>query len=161
MYNITMILAMDNDNLVGSSNGKYGLAWHYPEDLKYYQINTINKINVMGRTTFEHIGIALPNRKTYVLTKSHTNKFSGATTINDVNDVLKLAQNEQVMICGGVSVYRAFNQYASKILLTKINNKHSGDVYYQDLDLRKFKLISSQLGEDDRLTFEVWEKDEN
>lgn len=161
MYNITMILAMDKNKLVGSKKGKYGLAWHYPEDLKFYKTNTINKINVMGRTTFEHIGMALPNRTTYVLTRNKQAHFNGAMVINDVEQVLELSKTGEVMICGGVSVYQTFNQYASKIILTKIDADHDGDVYFKNLDLNSFKLKSSEKGEDSRLKFEVWEKNEN
>ncbi len=152
---------MDKSNLVGSSTGKYGLAWHYPEDLKFYKENTINKINVMGRTTFEHIGAGLPNRRTYVLTSNKEANFNGAFTITNIDQILELAKTEEVMICGGVSVYQTFNQYASKIIRTTIDSEHDGDVYFNNLDLKNFKLIQKKMGLDPRLQFEIWEKDED
>ncbi len=159
MYNITMILAKDINNLVGDSNGKFGLAWHYPEDLQFYKQNTINKINVMGRKTYDLIGRPLPNRTTYVLTRDENYRVANVKTINNIEQVLELSHDNEVMICGGVSIYQSFNQYANKIILTEINQSHHGDVYYDNLDLNNFEKTSEK--QEGILTFTTWERNED
>ncbi len=159
MYNITMILAMDKNNLVGKTNGRFGLAWHYPEDLKFYKENTVNKINIMGRNTYEVIGQALPNRETYILTRNSNFQTSDAKIITCTDEVLAMSQTNEIMICGGVSVYQCFNKFANKIILSKINNEHDGDIYYNDLDLSAFKMTNVQTN--GSIEFQTWERDEN
>ncbi len=155
---LKMILAMDKDNLVGKTSSKNGLAWHYPEDLQYYKEQTLGKINIMGRKTFAAIGRPLPNRTTIVLTRDENYSADGIETINSLEAVLDLAQNQEVIICGGVSVYRQFNQYADEIYITSIDESHTGDIYYHDLNLDKFKLKSEQIGENEKISYQVWER---
>ncbi len=155
---LKMILAMDKDNLVGKTASKNGLAWHYPEDLQYYKEQTLGKINVMGRKTFSAIGRPLPNRKTIVLTRDKNYSADGIDVINSLESVLELAQDQEVIICGGVSVYRQFNQFADEIYITKIDDSHTGDIYYEDLDLKNFRLKSEKTLTNKKISYQVWER---
>ncbi len=159
MMKIKLILAMDKNNLVGNNNMKYGLPWHYPEDLKYYKEMTTSKVNVMGKNTYNAIGRALPNRETYVLSRT-LDKLSDATVIKDISEVFKLDEKE-VMITGGPMVFNSFIDYADEVLITKINKAYTGDVYYNDLDLSDFKLVDKKEGVDKDLVFEKWERNAN
>lgn len=150
---------MDKNNLVGKSDGRFGLAWHYPEDLKFYKENTINKINIMGRNTYEAIGQALPNRQTYILSRNENYKVNDADVVNSVEEVLQMSKTNEVMICGGVSVYECFNQYAKKIIISRIDADHDGDVYFDTLDLSKFTIKHSK--RDGIIDFQTWERNED
>ncbi len=155
---LKMILAMDQDNLVGSTTSQNGLAWHYAEDLKYYKEQTLGKINIMGHNTFKAIGRPLPGRTTMILSRNQELEIPGCELINSVEAVLKLAQQEEVIICGGVSVYQQFNKYADTIYLTRINKSHQGDIYYPDLDLSSFSLIDEKGGIDAQIRYQTWER---
>ncbi len=159
MFNI--IFAIDKNHLVGNTNAKFGLPWHYPEDLKYYKKMTTNQICVMGRHTYEAIGSALPNRTTYVLTRDVNYKLDDAIVINDINEVTTNDNETIIWICGGVSVFKQFWNKANVIYITKIDNEHSGDVYFNDYDLQDYKLESVVQGDDKQLTFEKWVKNDN
>ena len=41
---------------------------------------------------------------------------------------------EDVMVCGGESVYKQFFPYCNEILITKIDEKFSADKYFENLD---------------------------
>ena len=157
---LTMILAIDKDNLIGDTNSKNGLPWSYPEDLKYYKTHTIDKINIMGRKTFDSIRIALPNRTTCVLTTNNNLKIEGVIMLYSKEDVLNLihSTNEEVMLIGGSEIFNLLYDSVDKILLTKINSSHTGTTYYNDLDLTNFNLIKKSKGENELLTFEQWER---
>lgn len=156
MFNL--ILAIDKDNLVGSTSGKFGMPWHYPEDLKFYKKMTTGQKCVMGRKTYEAIGSALPNRETYVLTRDQHYQLTDAQVINSWN---QLDTNQEWWICGGVNVFKQFLPYAQNIYITRIDASHQGDVYFEDLNLAGFSLQSKQVGEDSNLTFEKWIKNED
>lgn len=154
---ITMILAMDKNNLVGCTNSKNGLCWHYPEDLKFYKNNTINKINIYGRNTIIAMNMVLKNRDNYCLTNDISNKIDGVKMISSIDEVVNLSnENNEIMICGGVKVFEQFNEICDKILLTKIDEEHSGDIYYNSLNLSNFKC--SEIKKNGVLSFETWEK---
>lgn len=155
---LKMILAMDENNLVGNSQSKNGLAWYYPEDLKYFKEQTVGKINIMGRKTFAAIGRPLPNRETIVLTNNQNYTVEGVSTIHSIETVLELAETNEVIICGGVSIYQQFNQYVDQIYLTKISATHNGDVYYNDLNLSDFEIKSEKVGENPKIKYQIWER---
>lgn len=155
---LSMIVAMDNNNLIGDSSAKNGLPWHYSEDLAFYKEKTVNKVNVMGRTTYELIGRPLPNRETYILTHNHDYKQAGCTVVNNIEEVLQIKSDNEIMIIGGVKVFEALFEHIERIYLTRINKSFTGDCYYDTLDLTKYEKVSSKQGQDPELLFEVYEK---
>ncbi|HXR45941.1 MAG TPA: dihydrofolate reductase [Candidatus Limnocylindrales bacterium] len=60
------IAAMSLNRAIGA-DGK--IPWHLPEDFKWFKQQTIGKVILMGRKTFEGLGKALPNRKNIILTR--------------------------------------------------------------------------------------------
>ena len=67
--NITMICALDKNNLIGIENQ---IPWYLKEDILYFKYITLGKAIIMGRLTYESIGKYLRYRKNIILTK---NKF--------------------------------------------------------------------------------------
>ena len=63
---ISIIVAKSHNNVIGSEGN---LPWHIPEDLKQFKSITMGKPMIMGRSTFESIGKALPGRKNIVMTR--------------------------------------------------------------------------------------------
>ena len=64
---ISIIVAMDDDQLIGKKDSSNGMPWVNKEDLKHFKETTINKTILMGYTTYQAIGRPLPNRKTIVV----------------------------------------------------------------------------------------------
>lgn len=157
MLVFSMILAMDESNLVGNSEAKYGIPWHYSEDMVFYKNMTMGKKNIMGRKTFELIGRPLPNRETYIVTRDESYHVDGCVTINNIGEILKLNSNEEIMIIGGAEIFNLMFDYIDRIYLTKVLNTYKGDCYY-DLNLSNFRLLSSKQGENKELVFEVYER---
>ena len=67
---ISIIVATDDDLLIGKKDSKNGMPWHNKEDLQHFKKTTLNRTILMGKTTYLAIGRPLPNRKTIVVTKS-------------------------------------------------------------------------------------------
>jgi dihydrofolate reductase len=66
MKHFKAIAAMSLNRVIGV-DGK--IPWHLPEDFKWFKQQTIGKVILMGRRTFEGLGKALPNRKNIILTR--------------------------------------------------------------------------------------------
>lgn len=155
---LSMILAMDKNNLVGKTGTKSGLPWYYKEDLQFYKKMTTNKKNIMGRETFDSIGFALPNRETYVLSRNKSLNYVDANVIDlkEADRIIKENPKEEIMLVGGVQVFELLKDKVDKIYLTFINKEYEGDVFYKEFDTEGFELIETIQGENKELEFQTW-----
>ena len=139
---ITLIAAMAKNRVIGINNQ---IPWHLPQDFKHFKQTTIGKSIIMGRATYDSIGIALPKRKNIVLTKNANLKINGVTIANSIEQALELAEpKDEVFIIGGDSLYQQTLNIADKIILTVVNAEFNGDAFFPELDLEKWQ-ISSQV----------------
>ena len=86
---ISIITALDNNNLIGKKNG---LPWYLPADLKHFKEKTLGKPVVMGKTTYESIGKLLPERTNIILSRDANFKVSGARVVKSVEEALEVAK---------------------------------------------------------------------
>ncbi|HCF79510.1 MAG TPA: diacylglycerol kinase, partial [Glaciecola sp.] len=98
-----MIVAMAHNRIIGADND---MPWHLPADLQHFKRTTMGKPVVMGRKTYESIGKALPGRHNIVITTNSEYTLDDASVVYSVEEALALcAQEEEVMIIGGGSIY--------------------------------------------------------
>ncbi|MCR8842784.1 dihydrofolate reductase [Paenibacillus sp. SC116] len=140
---INMIWAMDRNNLIGRDNA---LPWHLPNDMKYFRRVTSGKTVVMGRKTYDSIGRPLPNRRNLVLTRNAKWSAEGAETITDLEVVLKLAEQEEVMIMGGAEIYHLFMPHADRLLITFIDAEYEGTDYFPNFEQTDWLLVEETEG---------------
>ena len=116
---IFLIAAVDKNLAIGR-DGK--IPWHIKEDLQYFQKNTLNTSMIMGRSTFDSIGKALPNRQNIIMTKSPANR-EGVIEVSDVASAINEAKkaSNKISIIGGESIYKEFLPLANKLLITEID----------------------------------------
>lgn len=137
----SMIVAHDLNFVIGKGDT---LPWRSKIDMKWFIQKTKNKAIVMGATTALGIGKSLPNRENYVLTsnpaKINIPNIHAFSSIEDIAvDATRKGYNE-IVICGGQSLYKQFIDRAQKIYITEIPVSSNGDVY---LDVPLIKSLSS------------------
>ena len=67
MQEITLIVATELNDYIGLENK---LLWHLPDDLKFFKEKTKDHVIIMGRKTFESLGLkTLPSRTNVVITR--------------------------------------------------------------------------------------------
>src|SRR5688572_27181318 len=103
MLMISMIVAYSKNRVIGS-NGKLPWEGKMPADMRYFRAMTLGKTVIMGRTTFESIGRALPKRQNIVLSRTPF-EAPGITVVDSLEDAYALATSE-IMVIGGGQVYR-------------------------------------------------------
>ena len=106
---IALIAAVAENGVIGSEGN---MPWRLSEDLKWFKKNTIGKPVVMGRKTFQSIGMVLPERANIVITRDKSFKPEGVLVVGSVSDSLMLAQSEgqktgasELCIIGGGEIY--------------------------------------------------------
>lgn len=132
----SLIVAHDLDFVIGQDDT---LPWRSKEDMQWFVRKTKNKAIVMGSTTAKGIGRALPGRTHYVLT-SNPSQFESIPDIiayssfEDIAvDASRRGYNE-VVICGGVSIYKQLIDRVQKIYVTEIPIHSNGNIKL-DIDL--------------------------
>ncbi len=146
---ISIISAIAENRVIGNKNT---LPWHLPADFKYFKEKTINKTIVLGLNTFKSIGEKpLPNRKNIIL-NDDLNYVTpdGCFVVHSINELLEMVKNEnEVMVCGGASVYKQFLPLANRLYLTYIHQSFEGDTFFPEFDINDWKEVSREDHESD------------
>lgn len=142
---IVAIWAQDKSGIIGKNNC---LPWHLPKDLKHFKETTLNQAILMGRVTFEGMNKhLLPNRETLILTTQSDYQVDGATVVTSVEEVLTWykAQDKDLYVVGGSQIYKLFEPYVDKLIITQVQADVDDDTYFpRDFDFSKFLLVSSE-----------------
>jgi dihydrofolate reductase len=91
----------------------------------------------MGRKTFDSLPKgALPNRRNIVLSRSTRLELPGAEVYASLEEALQhCADDEQVFIMGGASVYKQAMPLADRLYMTEIDAEAAeADVYFPVID---------------------------
>ena len=166
---ISQIVAIGENYAIGKDNQ---LLWHYPEDLHYFKTQTLNKVMIMGRKTFDSLGKPLHKRHHVVISRKpppaefldHP-RVQFATTLNQAVQLARIAHSkitpepEDIMIVGGAEIYKISLHITHRIYLTRINKAYDGDTFYPQSFHVNFKLTSSEKSPiHPEITYEVWSK---
>ena len=139
MKNLSLIVAMDENRLIGLNNS---LPWHLPADLAYFKRTTMGKPVVMGRKTFESIGKSLPGRRNIVITGNADYNAPGCEIADSIEAAMSLVhENDEVMLIGGASLYQQTIEGATKLYITRIHQSFEGDTWFPEFDLSDWKEV--------------------
>lgn len=141
MPEIIIIAAHCKDNLVIGNKGYMPWSNSYPEDLKRFKELTLNHTMIMGRKTFDSVGV-LPHRKTYVISKNTTpGIYIKGSNLNKVYEVFNCIESaladlssteDKVFIVGGAQVYAQTLHIADRLELTEIHQNMCGDTFFPE-----------------------------
>lgn len=159
---ISLIFAMDQNNLIGKDND---LPWNYSEDLKYFRNTTRNKTVLMGDRTFlsivSRLGKPLPKRKNIVATLDKEFNYEGIEITYSLIDYLKQAKEkeEEIFVIGGKSIYALSLPFADRLYITHIHKEYEGNVYFPPIPFEQFEKVKTTWGvESPELEFVVYER---
>lgn len=130
---IYVIVAMDEDQLIGQTASRNGMPWNLPEDLQHFKNTTLNKTILMGLTTYQAIGRPLPNRKTIVLsfTPFEDDRVEVRNSLDEVINEYKKS-GEDLYISGGASIYQQSLGKADQLLISRVPGSYIGETYFPD-----------------------------
>lgn len=140
---LSLAVAADRNGAIGAEGD---LAWRISDDLKWFKANTLGKPVVMGRKTFQSIGRPLPGRDNIVITRMQDFSAPGAFVAHSIAEALRLAQTcaekggaEEVCVIGGAEIYAQTITEADRIYLTRVDAAVAGDVFFPEIDSRKWR----------------------
>ena len=131
MTNVTMIAAVGRNGVIGDGSS---MPWHISEDLKFFKRTTMGHPMIMGRRTFEAMGV-LPGRRSIVLTRREDWRHADVETAHSLVEALSLAgPADEVFVVGGGEVYREAMPYAARLVITEVDQSPEGSVTFPEID---------------------------
>ncbi len=132
-------------NMIVACDSKWGIGYQgnllvrIPQDQKWFQMETLGKVVVMGRKTLESLPQKRPlaGRVNLVLSRNPEYKVRGAEVFHSAEELrvaLKQYPSEKVYFIGGEDIYREFLPDCDTVHVTKIDYTYKSDVFFPDLD---------------------------
>ena len=143
---IISILNCDKEYGIGKKNG---LLFSLKEDMAFFRRTTLNHVVAMGENTLLSFPNQKPlkNRTNIVLSADKSHNYEGVVNVHSFEEFLKIvakcAQNEDVYIIGGASMYRQTLDYVDFVYLTKVDAIGGAEVFFVNIDADpRFEIIS-------------------
>jgi len=142
MTQLSLIVAMDRNRLIGSDNG---LPWQLPADLAYFKRTTMGKPVVMGRKTYDSIGRPLPGRHNIIVTRDSRFSADGCEIVGSIEQAVESCPDaSEIMLIGGASLYRQTLERASCLYVTRIHHEFDGDTWFPEFDESRWQVESRE-----------------
>lgn len=133
---MNLIVAADKNWGIGKHNK---MMWSIPADMRFFREKTTGHVVVMGRKTLESFpnGLPLKQRTNIVLTANRNYHVKDALIVHTTEELLELLKEydtEEVFVIGGESIYRQLLPYCDTAYVTKIDHAYDADTYFPNLD---------------------------
>jgi dihydrofolate reductase len=140
---LVLVVAVAENGVIGRDNQ---LPWRLPGDAKHFKKKTIGKPVVMGRSTYQSMGGALPGRVNIVLTRDANFRPTDAlvaasfdAAIALANEAAKRTGATEIAIIGGAGIFAEALPRAAKIELTEVHARPDGDTRFPEFDRRAWR----------------------
>lgn len=142
---ISIIVATDEDLLIGKEGSSNGMPWNVPEDLKHFKAITVNQAILMGLTTYQAIGRPLPDRKTIVVSLEpfEDDRVEVRNSLTEVIEQYRQS-GDDLFVSGGASIYKQCLPIADQLLISRIPGKHVGETYFPNFDEYGYRLVDEK-----------------
>lgn len=157
---IITIAAMTSKRIIG--NG-INIPWHIAEDFKLFKELTTGNAVLMGSTTYNSMGKALPNRKNFVLSFNKVDLLD-AEVFTSFDAGLKAAKNwaeennKDVFIIGGASIYKLGLQHSDKLYLSHVKKDYEGDIFFPEINWNEWEQEKEKERDYNEFTFRSYKR---
>ena len=166
---IAMIVAMDEQGIIGSGND---LPWKLSTDMQRFKTLTTSDGNnavIMGRKTWDSLPKKfkpLSNRINIVMSRNTDWSEVGIQTALYPGRAIEIAYAEaceECWIIGGSQIYSLFLDYVDEIHSTTVHTKKSGDVSFPPWNREnwieeKLEKTDSDANNKFKTTYSIWRK---
>lgn len=148
MHNLSLIVAIANNNAIGINNT---LLCHLPDDLKRFKKLTTGHQVIMGKRTFFSLPRRpLPNRTNIVITDIENEQIEGCTMAYSIDHVLDLCNDgQESFVIGGASVYKQMLPLCNTLYLTRIYADFEADAFFDSIIFDEWDLVDNEHHEAD------------
>lgn len=156
---VTLIAAVARNGVIGDGTS---MPWHLPADLRFFKRTTMGHPMVMGRRTFDTMGV-LPGRRSVVVTRDPGWSADGAERAGSLEEALAVAATapdgsrvDEVFVVGGGEIYRLALPTADRVLVTEVDLEPEGSVTFPAIDPQQWRETAREVG--DGFAVVTWER---
>lgn len=129
---MNLIVCVNKKGFIGKDNG---LLYKIGQDLYNFKLLTTDRDVIMGRNTFESIGLkeGLPRRRNIVLTSDNSIASKNVLVATSIEGAMAACKDpSNAFVIGGESVYKAFmgTSLITKVYLTIVDDESEGDASF-------------------------------
>lgn len=130
---LTLIVARAANGAIGKANQ---IPWHAPEDLAFFQRETLGGALIMGRRTWESLPVKpLGRRLNCVVSSSPDIAEHVFATPEAACDFARKAGYRRLYGIGGAAIYRHLLPLADRLLITEVElSIPDADAFFPDFD---------------------------
>lgn len=116
---ISLIVARDRNGAIGKDGT---IPWHAPEDLAFFQRETLGAAVIMGRRTWESLPFRpLKNRLNLIVSRDTSLGEHVFPSVEEALAFAKAAGHARIYGMGGASIYEALMPLADRLLVTEVD----------------------------------------
>lgn len=134
---ITLIAARARNGAIGKDNS---IPWFAPEDLKFFQRETLGGAIIMGRNTWESLPFKpLKSRLNLVITSKGCGAEHEFTSLDAAIAFAENAGYRRIYGIGGNAVYKTLLPMADRLLLTEVDlTVEDADTFFPAFDMAEW-----------------------
>ena len=145
---VSLIVAASENRVIGKDND---LAWHLPDDMKFFKNSTKGHHIIMGRKNYDSIPLKyrpLPNRTNIIVSRQEGFSAIGCIAVKSVEEGIEIARqagDQEPFVIGGGQIYKYAleNDLIDRVYLTRVHTKIEGDTFFENLN-PEWKEISAE-----------------
>ena len=113
-------------------------------DMKHFRELTMGSVMIMGRKTLDSIGVALPGRKTIVITRNDEEQIASVEVAHSLSQAYVMADENKsenstvkrdVFVVGGGEIYQQALVEIERIYATEVDVEiANADTFFPELD---------------------------
>lgn len=140
---LSLIVARARNGAIGRDGS---IPWHAPEDLAFFQRETLGGAIIMGRKTWESLPKRpLPRRLNIVVTSTPcaTESEGLFVSLDNALDAARAAGHMRVYAIGGAGIYSAFLPKADRLLITEVDLEvPDADTFFPQINSDQWRLTA-------------------
>ncbi|MCD4750511.1 MAG: dihydrofolate reductase [Thermoanaerobaculales bacterium] len=130
----SLIVAVDANGAIGKDGA---LPWRLPADLRHFKRLTMGHHLIIGRRTWESVGVILPGRTMVVVTRDrgYDPGVNGVVVVHSFGEALWTARgDDEPFVAGGSSLYREALDVVERMYFTRIHAEFEADTFFPKFD---------------------------
>ncbi len=144
---------MGRNGVIGDGSG---MPWHLPEDLRHFKRVTNGGTMLMGRTTFDSIGTALPGRRSIVITRDPRWHADSVEVAHSMAEALLIAGDGEIFVIGGGQIYEQTIDIATCLIVTEVDQSPDASVNFPTIDPTQWVEVDRETH--DGFDFVTWKR---
>ena len=138
-----IVVARSLNGVIGNGSK---IPWKVKGEQSLFKHITMGGTLVMGRKTFESIGLPLPGRKTIIVSRNKKYSHVSCEVCPSIKAALRLGDEikKPIFIAGGGEIYRLTLPIVETVHITTLQTEGTGEVSFPDFPTPDFELAEER-----------------